>query len=184
LKTKKSLLIALIIISILISACSNNITSSNNDVPPSNTISEDHFSFGAEGASKIENPTSEQMLIFAIQDEYLARTEYDHIINEFGAQTPFTNIIKAEVKHIDMLKLLFEEYNTDIPQDNSSDYIVYPKTITEGLETGVTAEINNIAMYEKFLAQNISDDIREVFEKLMNASKNHLEAFKRKLDRQ
>jgi rubrerythrin len=69
-----------------------------------------------------------------------------------------------------MLKPLFEEYNTEIPQDNSSDYIVYPETITEGLETGVIAEINNIAMYEKFLTQDIPDDIREVFEELMNAS--------------
>lgn len=86
------------------------------------------------------------MLVFAIQDEYLARSEYEHIINELGAQTPFTNIIKAEVKHIDMLKPLFEEYTIEIPQDNSSDYIVYPETITEGLETGVTAEINNIAI--------------------------------------
>jgi len=133
---------------IFISACSSNIVSNNIDESSSNINSEDHSSFGAEGASQIENPTLEQMLIFAIQDEYLARSEYDHIINEFGPQTPFTNIIKAEVKHIDMLKPLFEEYNTEIPQDDSSDYIVYPKAITEGLETGITAEINNIAMYE------------------------------------
>lgn len=39
-------------------------------------------------------------------------------------------------------------------------------------------------MYEKFLAQDIPDDIREVFEELMNASKNHLEAFKRRLEKQ
>ena len=58
-----------------------------------------------------------------------------------------------------------------------------PSTLAESFETGVAAEINNIAMYEKFLLQELPQEVRDVFERLMNASKNHLKAFERGLER-
>ena len=182
-KFKIIILIMFIIIFLIISGCSNNNINSNTNKSSSEVGIESHSNYGAKGASQIEDPTLEQILIFSIQDEFFARSEYEYIINELGAKNPFSNIIKAEEKHINMLKPLFEKYNIEIPQDNSYDHIVYPKTITEALEMGVNAEINNIEMYEKFLSQKIPDDIRVVFEKLMNASKNHLEAFNRNLNR-
>lgn len=37
-------------------------------------------------------------------------------------------------------------------------------------------------MYESFLKENLPDDVREVFEALMNASEKHLAAFQRQVD--
>jgi len=178
-KSRIIILTLLIAILLIIPACKNGGT----DIQSSNTDTQSTSSFGSEGSIQIEDPTLEQMLIFAIQDEFFARREYDYIINELGAKNPFTNIIKAEEQHISALKPLFDKYEITLPQDNSSEYIIYPETITEALETCVNAEINNIAMYEKFLSKELPDEVRTVFESLMNASKNHLDAFNRNLNK-
>ena len=56
-----------------------------------------------------------------------------------------------------------------------------PATLNEANQIGVDAEINNIAMYEKFLEQELPDDVRTVFEKLKDASENHLAAFEKQV---
>lgn len=139
--------------------------------------------FGSAGALANDDASIEQMLIYAIQDEYAARAEYEYLIEELGAGAPFTNIIKAEVTHIEMLVPLFSAYELEVPEDTSSEHLLPAKTITEALETGVIAEINNIDMYNLFLEQDLPDDIIEVFTSLRDASENHLQAFQRKLDR-
>jgi len=139
--------------------------------------------FGAKGAQQATDPTLEQMLTYAIQDEYLARAEYEYIIGKFGSVRPFSNIVKAEETHIDLLKPLFEKYGFQLPADTAKDHLIVPKDLKEALETGVQAEIDNIAMYESFLVKTIPDDVRTVFERLKNASENHLRAFRNGLRR-
>lgn len=124
----------------------------------------------------------EEMLTLAIEDEYLARQEYETILDQYGDIRPFTNIIQAEVNHIAMLEPLLEQYNVSIPKDTSIDSVVLPKTLEETYEIGVQAEVNNIAMYQRFLEEDLPDDIRDVFQRLENASYSHLEAFSRNLD--
>lgn len=147
------------------------------------TISEETVGFGSAGAFEDEDAEISQMLVYAIQDEYVARAEYEYLIDELNAGAPFTNIIKAEETHIEMLLPLFEAYGLDVPEDTSADHLLPATSITEALETGVLAEINNIAMYDQFLEKDLPDDIREAFTALRDASKNHLDAFQRKLDR-
>jgi hypothetical protein len=120
----------------------------------------------------------EVMLIYAINDEYLAQAEYQAIIAEFGEIKPFTNIVNAEQTHIDILLPLFETYDIDLPLNNADEYVVLPESITSALATGVEAEEKNIAMYQTFLAQdNLPDDVRSAFEYLLQASEHHLSAF-------
>jgi hypothetical protein len=139
--------------------------------------------FGAKGAQQSSDPTLEQMLTYAIQDEYLARAEYRFIINKYGSIRPFSNIIQAEEQHINMLVPLFTKYGFAVPEDNAAEHIVVPKDLKEALETGVQAEIDNIGMYETFLNRPLPDDVRDVFERLKNASGNHLQAFRNALSR-
>jgi hypothetical protein len=139
--------------------------------------------FGAKGAQQSSDPTLEQMLTYAIQDEYLARAEYSFIINEYGPVRPFSNIIQAEEQHIKMLVPLFTTYGFAVPEDNAAEHIVVPKDLKEALETCVQGEIDNIAMYETFLNKQLPDDVRDVFERLQNASGNHLRAFRNALSR-
>ena len=124
----------------------------------------------------------EEMLTLAIKDEYLARQEYETILDIYGDIRPFTNIIQAEVNHIALLEPLLELYNVSIPKDTAIDSVVLPETLEATHEIGVQAEVNNIAMYQWFLEEELPDDIRDVFQRLKNASYSHLEAFSRNLE--
>lgn len=64
------------------------------------------------------------MLTYAIQDEYLARAEYDRIISDYGSIRPFTNIIRAEETHVDALLPLFTTYGITIPANEGADHAV------------------------------------------------------------
>lgn len=136
-------------------------------------------SFGAAGAATDESLTLEKMLTYAIQDEYLAQGEYDAIMAEYGVQRPFSNIIKAEGRHIAMLLPLFDKYDVAVPIDDSKDHVVLPGSLLESYKAGVDAEVLNIAMYERFLKENLPEDVKAVFESLKSASEKHLAAFTR-----
>lgn len=131
-----------------------------------------------------ETFTLEEMLTYAIQDEYSAKAEYAAIMEAFDVSRPFSNILQAEQYHIELLTPLFAAYGYTVPEDNAADHAVIPATLEETYQIGVDAEIANIEMYQKFLAQNdLSDDVRVAFNELMSASQNHLQAFERQVER-
>ncbi len=142
--------------------------------------------YGNAAAKADTNLTVESMLTYAIQDEYLARAEYVAIMAKFGQMTPYTNIKKAEEQHIAWLKDMFASFKLALPADGAAPYIHAPATLKEAAQAGVQAEIDNIAMYERFLAQPVLSDPRyaavvDLFTRLRNASQNHLAAFQKQL---
>lgn len=140
--------------------------------------------FGHVGAAADQDNTLEDMLNYAIEDEYLAKAEYEKIMAEFDVTRPFSNIMKAETQHISALLPLFEKYDIAVPANTASEHLVIPDTLAEIYSIGVEAEIANIAMYEKFLADpDLPSDVKAVFTALMNGSENHLKAFERTDDR-
>jgi len=139
--------------------------------------------FGAKGASNESTLNLRNMLNYAIQDEYLAQAEYRYIIEKFGNKRPFSNIIKAEKRHIEMLIPIFNTHNISVPQDTAGNHLIETKSVKDSVKAGVQAEIENIDMYQLFLKQELPDDVRDVFERLMKASQNHLRAFKKALNR-
>lgn len=140
--------------------------------------------YGSTGAlNESETITLEEMLVYAIQDEYAALAEYELIMDEFDVTTPFSNIARSELTHISWLEPLFDAYGFEIPENTASDHVILPSTLLEAYETGVQAEILNIDMYEKFLETDLPSDVEVVFEALMNASENHLASFERQVDR-
>ncbi len=148
----------------------------NND---SVNVNNAEYDYGAKSALEKEEMTIEEMLHYAIQDEYLARQEYEMIMDEYGEQRPFSNIIKAEETHIELLKDIYEKYGYDMPKDTAAEYAVLPDSLEEAFDIGVQAEIDNIAMYNKFLESELPDDITDVFTELRDGSVNHLAAFER-----
>ncbi len=128
-------------------------------------------------AADTEEKTLEEMLILALEDEHHAYAEYEAIIAAYGTDTQFSNIIEAEATHIAAIEYLFVTYNYQIPIEDWASQVVLPESLEDAYETGVTAEIANIAMYESFLSQDLPADVVAVFTNLMNASKQHLEAF-------
>lgn len=142
--------------------------------------------YGNAAAKADNNLTIESMLTYAIQDEYLARAEYVAIMAKFGQMPPYSNIKESEEQHIEWLKQMFATLKLTVPADKASQYIHVPATLKEAAQTGVQAEIDNIAMYERSLAQPILKDpkyaaIVDLFTRLRDASRNHLEAFQRQL---
>lgn len=140
--------------------------------------------FGSAAVVEGTAYTLEEMLTYALQDEYAAEAEYIAIQEAFGVDNPFANIMRAEVTHQNELLPLFEAYGIAVPENTAADHVVIPATLQETYEIGVEAEIKNIAMYETFLAQDgLPEDVAAVFTSLMNASKNHLEAFTRNAEK-
>jgi len=138
---------------------------------------------GAKAAKTNPDPSIEEMLLYAIQDEYLARAEYYEVIDRLGSVRPFTNIVKAEETHVGMLVPLFEKYGIEVPEDTYASHVVVPDDLKTAFEIGVQAEIDNIAMYESFLARDLPADVRDAFQRLKDASENHLRAFRNGLSR-
>ena len=139
--------------------------------------------YGAEGAQSDSNLSLEKMLTYAVQDEYLARAEYYAIMSKYGNVRPFSNIVNAEETHVNWLLPLFQEYGYSVPVDNAKADVVLPGDMKKALEVGVQAEIDNIAMYDKFLKEDLPADVKVVFEELKRGSENHLRAFQNNLRR-
>ena len=145
-----------------------------------NTATAADAGYGAKGAVKVTPLTVQEMLQFAIQDEYLARAQYVAVMDAFGKVRPFSNIVQSEEHHIALLKPLFTDRGWDVPADESKPHVVVPQTFAEALQIGQQAEVENIAMYEHFLRQpDLPDDVQAVVERLLAASKRHLQAFSR-----
>ena len=149
--------------------------------PTTNDLALSVSGYGSTGATADTNLSLADMLTYAIQDEYAARAEYELILDDYGTLRPFSNILRAEETHIDALLPLFTEYGIAAPADTGADHAALPDSLTSAYQTGVNAEVTNIAMYELFLEQNLPADVRAVFESLMHASENHLRAFQNRL---
>jgi hypothetical protein len=139
--------------------------------------------YGSAGAANDDNMSIADMLMYAIQDEYVAHGEYVKIIALFGNVNPYVNIANSEVSHISYLANIYAAYGLDLPKDDSAGLLVAPKDLLEAAKTGVQAEITNIAMYENFMTYALPQDILSVFTVLKTASESHLSAFEKQVDK-
>lgn len=134
--------------------------------------------FGSAGVTQGETYTLEQMLTYAMQDEYMAQAEYAAIIAEYGDSAPFANIINAEKTHIALLTPLFETYGLTLPENTATAKVTLPASLQDAYIAGIAVENTNMAMYDAFLSQSdLPQDVRDVFVALKNASSSHLAAF-------
>lgn len=161
-----------------------NHTMDYNDVPLS---AEDQVlslvGYGALGALQDDNLSILDMLIYAVEDEYLARGEYIAIMDEFDVLKPYSNIKESEETHLALLREIFQIYDLEFLTDLSDEHIIIPTSLLDAAQTGVQAEIDNIAMYEKFLTYDLPDNISQVFNALLRGSQSHLLAFEKQVER-
>jgi hypothetical protein len=139
--------------------------------------------WGAKAAEADADRSVDEMLRYAIEDEYLARAEYAAIIKKYGSFNPFANIIRAEETHIAWLKDAFKGAGLVVPADNAASRTAIPETQKAAFQAGVAAEVDNIAMYDSFLASAVmakgeNSGLKTLFIRLRDASENHLAAFK------
>ena len=126
-----------------------------------------------------------RVLTEALNDEYKARATYQLVIREFGEIRPFISIVEAENRHIQALLPLFKTYGFPIPVDDWAARITAPSSVQEACRSGVQAEIENAAMYERLLESTKQySDVQRVLKNLQRASQeNHLPAFQRCVER-
>ncbi|PIE56757.1 MAG: DUF2202 domain-containing protein [Desulfobulbus propionicus] len=120
-------------------------------------------------------------LIEALDDEYKARATYRYVIDTFGPIRPFSNIVNAETRHIEALLPLFHKYRIPVPPDTWDQRITKPQSIEDACTAGVTAEIENVEMYNRLLKATVDyPDVQGVMINLQRASaEHHLPAFQR-----
>lgn len=136
--------------------------------------------WGAEAAIADTDLTLEDMITYALQDEYLALETYEAVVDAYGEVHPFTRLIVAETMHAEALVDLAAVYGIT-PIENTADaLVVLPETLDLAYETLLAAEATNIAMYESFLAvEDLPDDVELVFTQLRDASLRHQAAGER-----
>lgn len=137
--------------------------------------------YGTAGALAADNYTLAEMLTYAMQDEYLAQAQYEAIALEHDGANPFANISEAEINHINEMWPLFDQNKVDIPVNDAADRVTVPATLDEAYELAVAGEKDSISMYERFLeAEDLPDNVRATFERLLASSEKHLAAFEKK----
>jgi hypothetical protein len=120
------------------------------------------------------------MILEALNDEYKARAFYRLVIKTFGLIQPFVNIVEAEDTHARALERLCERYGIPLPVDEWDRTLQPPASVLEACRAGVEGEIENIAMYDRFLKDTDIPDIRALFQRLQARSREaHLPAFRR-----
>jgi hypothetical protein len=122
-------------------------------------------------------------LAAAIDDEYHARALYNAALDQFGDVRPFSNIVEAEQRHIDMLTKLYEKYGLELPEDSYPDADFTFASPVDAAEAALDAEQANAALYDELLADVADTDVITVFENLQWASRErHLPALENFLD--
>jgi len=125
-----------------------------------------------------------QILIEALDDEYLAYATYDQVIKDFGPIRPFIAICEAESRHINALLGLFERYGLSIPDNPWPGQVDRYASPEAACKAGVEAEIANGKMYDRLIRSTQKPDIVTVLKNLQAASQlRHLPAFQRCVER-
>ncbi|MBB6454766.1 rubrerythrin [Salirhabdus euzebyi] len=153
-------------------------------IPIEGNISADNIphNYGAKGALQDKNITLEEALHYAIQDEYLAQTRYDVVLEQFGRGIrPFSQLEYANKRNIQELYSMFRKHNIPIPRNNNDvvTFLTVPETIDEAFRAEMRYEINNISMYGKFVNRvDLPQDVKRLMSELRDASRTHLTQIK------
>ena len=133
----------------------------------------------AVASTQLDDRT-QQAMVEAINDEYRARAFYAAVIEKFGNVRPFSNIVQAEGRHVQLWNNLFGQYGLPIPEDSFAGKVEAPESLLAACQMGVEAEIANVKMYDNFLGFIKEPDLRAAFTQLRHVSQNnHLRAFER-----
>lgn len=125
--------------------------------------------------------TQEAMLAGALQDEYHAQAVYEGVLTDLGSVVPFANIVRAEQNHATSLVQLFVSRGLVSPASAwAPANVPHFRTLAEACSAAATAERDNIALYDGYLASELPLDVQNVFANNRAASlTGHLPAFER-----
>lgn len=117
----------------------------------------------------------------ALQDERHAEYIYLRVLADHGNVLPFFNVVIAEQRHSASLEAVMRNRALPIP-DNPWTLENVPRfsSVAEACAAAATAEVLNVALYDRHLAQPLPADVQRVFVANRRASvRSHLPAFER-----
>lgn len=124
-------------------------------------------------------PLVHQAVRIALYDEYAARSFYTRVIEAFGEQSPFVNIVRSEAQHVSALLGVCERFGIPRPLDPFPQETRVEPTWLANCQRAVAGEVANVHLYAYLLNQVAEPEVRRVFENLQAAAlQNHLPAFR------
>ncbi len=116
-----------------------------------------------------------------LDDEYRAEAIYLGVMKDFGSVLPFRNIAKAERQHAKNVLALYAARGLTAPANPwTTANVPRYATLKAACQAGVTAELENIALYDRYLTLTLPADVVNVLIRNRRASlKAHLPAFRR-----
>lgn len=120
-------------------------------------------------------------LTAAIQDEFHAEAIYQRVLLDFGSVNPFANIIRAEQTHAAALAGLFRARGLAVPESAwTANNVPRFGSVREACGAAYQAEIDNVAVYDRYFSEDLPADVLRVFSNNRAASlNNHMPAFDR-----
>ena len=116
-------------------------------------------------------------LTAALQDEHNAKALYEQVLADLGSVRPFTQILKAEERHIAAIEKIFARYGVQVPTVTAGADGLSFAALTDACAAGVAAEKANVALYDELFAQVEKADVTRVLTALQRASQSsHLPA--------
>jgi len=136
---------------------------------------------GASSAAPTPTTSLTEMLAATYQDERHAEEIYERVLADFGSVFPFVNIVEAERRHGSSVAKLLTSRGLAVPENPwTTDNVPRFPSVPAACAGAATAEEDNVALYDRFLALELPADVRTVFQNNRAASlENHLAAFKR-----
>jgi len=137
-------------------------------------------------------------LLYMREEEKLAQDVYLTLYEQWGT-TVFQNIANSETTHTESVRTLLERYSLEDPAagnargvfTNAELQALYDQLVAQGSESlssalrvGAAIEEIDILDLEERLAQTTQPDIVQVYQNLMDGSRNHLRAFVSVLEQQ
>ncbi len=122
-----------------------------------------------------------EILRVTLEDEYLAEAIYLGVMKDFGSVLPFRNIAKAERQHANNILALYAARGLTAPPNAwTTANVPHFATLKEACQAGVTAELENIALYDRYLGLALPADVVSAITRNRRASlQAHLPAFRR-----
>ncbi|MFT3717439.1 ferritin-like domain-containing protein [Pseudorhodoferax sp.] len=124
-------------------------------------------------------PLAHQAVRIALYEEYAARGFYARVVESFGGQAPFSNVLRSKEQHVAALLRLCERFGIPRPLDPFPQESTVEPTWLANCQRAVAGEVGNVQMYAYLLSQVAEPEVRKVFQNLQAAAlQDHLPAFR------
>ena len=117
----------------------------------------------------------------ALRDELRGEAIYARVLKDHGDVRPFSNVVRAERRHAELLEDLLRSRGIAVPPPSAGAEAPASASVKEACAAAVAFETQNVALYDRLLAAGpVPGDVKQAFEHNRMASlEHHKPAFER-----